>query len=641
MQDLAKSNQVNIVKGYKKKIDEWLSVKKRIITSYSQILSNMDPLKDKKEIKKILQNAIILGEFRSVYIGYENNFFVTGIDWIAPDNYFPTQRPWYQTGKMKNETSITLPYVDSDLLQDVLSIVSPVYNDNTLIGILSSDLILDSIQKEILSINLPFNGFAFLISKNGHILVSPHGYIASKCDGCKPAISAILSNHKQVGVTTYNFNDRKYLVFYEPLENSDWIFATVLNEDSIFGEINGQLFKNVIMALGFNVFGIGVIFLFLFLSRKISEHKKLLDMFANGDTHAVAIVDKNKNVLFFNEKLKRILNIDKKFQVKAPISILKSEGKNNKLITSVLEALNKINKEPTNPKILKVVNEEKAECYLIQVIPIVANEDELEGFILTINDISNEYKLEISSKEHEQIMIQNSKMAAMGEMVGAITHQWRQPLAALLVMMGNMKYQVADKIISEEKLIKNFEKASEIVRFLEDTLQSFKEFYKVGQDEECFDIADTIRDVVNIMEPMARVNNIDINFLYDRNDDFKFFAYSNYLKQVIVNLISNSKDAILEKSYKEDFQGKIIITLQKSNQYIISIEDNGVGINETFTEKLFQPLQTTKGNKGTGNGLYICKLLIDTKINGELKVLSLKNPTVFQIRLPIKGVCNE
>jgi signal transduction histidine kinase len=280
------------------------------------------------------------------------------------------------------------------------------------------------------------------------------------------------------------------------------------------------------MALGFNVFGIGVIFLFLFLSRKISEHKKLLDMFANGDTHAVAIVDKNKNVLFFNEKLKRILNIDKKFQVKAPISILKSEGKNNKLITSVLEALNKINKEPTNPKILKVVNEEKAECYLIQVIPIVANEDELEGFILTINDISNEYKLEISSKEHEQIMIQNSKMAAMGEMVGAITHQWRQPLAALLVMMGNMKYQVADKIISEEKLIKNFEKASEIVRFLEDTLQSFKEFYKVGQDEECFDIADTIRDVVNIMEPMARVNNIDINFLYDRNDDFKFFAYS-------------------------------------------------------------------------------------------------------------------
>jgi len=637
MEELAKTNQINIVRGYKRQIDEWLSVKKRVITSAAQLLSEYDPIVHANTIKQILQSAILNGEFRSVYIGYENDFFITGINWDAPQSYFPTQRPWYVVGKEKNKdktATISLPYIDSDLLQDVISIVAPVYKNNRFIGVLSSDLILDSIQKEILSINLPFNGFAFLVSRNGHILVSPYGFSEHKCHGCEPAISAILSNKQELGTTTYMFDDKKYLVFYEPLENSDWIFATVINEEGIFGELDQQLFENVIMAIVFSLFGLVAVIIFLFLSRKVFEHKRLLDAFANGNSQAIAIIDKKKNIILANQPLQHFLMIKKPIEFKTPIMELKKNHRNNILIDTMIESLYDVMDKTLSPKLIKIPNDETSECFLIQIMPIIENGTKVEGSILTINDMTHEYHLETHAKEHEQIMIQHSKMAAMGEMVGAITHQWRQPLAALLVLIGSLRIQVEDKMISEERLIEAFDKVVDITKFMEQTLQSFKSFYKIGQEKEYFDIATVVEEVVSIMKPIARIHNADLSFFYDYKRDFPLMSYPNYLKQILVNLISNAKDAILEKN-NELHEGHIVVTLKDLvDVYEITVEDDGLGIQEGFEEKLFKAMQTTKGLKGTGNGLYLCKLLVENKLSGTIEISSIQNPTVFRIIIP-------
>ena len=634
MEGLVKTNQLNIVKGYKRQIDEWLSVKKRIVFSAATFLSPLDPQKNYHEIRQILQNAITTGEFRSVYIGYENDAFVTGINWIAPQDYFPTQRPWYSVGKERNEVTITLPYIDSDLFKDVISIVAPVYRNNELIGILSSDLILDAIQKEMLSINLPFNGFAFLVSKNGQILLSPDGFSENKCSGCEPAISAILSNEKTVGTTTYVHNGQKYLVFYEPLENSDWIFSTVLNEESIFKELDEQLFENVIMAIGFAVFGILGVFFFLFLSRKIFEHKRLLDSFAHSNVQAMAIVDKKKHIVLANEPLKHFLALHESIELGQPLLYLQQKEGKQGLIQTIIDSVNEVMDETLNAKIMQLPNEETSECYVLQVMPIIEENEKIEGCVVTINDITHEYRLETHAKEHEQIMIQHSKMAAMGEMVGAITHQWRQPLAALLVLMGMLRVQVKDKVISEERLIESFDKAVEIVKFMEQTLQSFKSFYKTGQEREYFDCATVIEEVVSILKPIARIHNIDLSFIYDYKKDYPLVSYPNYLKQILVNLVSNAKDAILEKN-SDSFEGHIMISLEESTDgYTICVEDDGLGIQSEFEEKLFKAMQTTKGAKGTGHGLYLCKLLVENKLGGSIHVHSLSNPTVFSLFLP-------
>ena len=634
MEDLAKTNQINIVKGYKRQIDEWLAVKKRIVFSSAQFLSNLDPLNDKDTIKQRLQNAIAHGEFRSVYIGYENDMFITGINWQAPENYFPTQRPWYKVGKQNREASITLPYVDSDLREDVISIVAPVYKEGQLMGVLSSDLILDAIQKEILSINLPFNGFAFLVSKNGHILVSPYGFSEHKCHGCEPAILAILSSKQDRGDTTYTFDHKKYLVFYEPLQNSDWIFATVLNEEGIFGDLDEQLFKNVIMALGFNLFGGLAIVIFLFLSRKIFEHKRLLDTFANGNTQAIAIIDKKKHIILANKPLEHFLMLMSPIEIQTPIATLKHKKGNQALINAIIASLEEVMDKTLSPKLLRVLDDVLLKCFLVHVVPIIESGTKVEGAIVSIGDITHEYRLEVHAKEHEQIMIQHSKMAAMGEMVGAITHQWRQPLASLLVFIGMLRVQVEEKIISEEKLLESFDKMVEITKFMEQTLQSFKSFYKTTQEKEYFDIAAVVEEVVSIMRPIARIHNADICFEYDYANDFPLVSYPNYLKQILVNLISNAKDAIAEKK-DASTEGHIVIRLSASlRDYIIEVKDDGIGIDEAFQERLFKAMQTTKGSKGTGNGLYLCKLLVENKLGGMIELERPSCPTIFKISLP-------
>ena len=633
METLVKTNQLNIVKGYKRQIDEWLSVKKRIVSSASTFLEKLDPEKNYHDIRQILQSAITTGEFRSVYIGYSNDAFITGINWVAPSNYFPTKRPWYKEGEDRRSVAITLPYIDSDLFKEVISIVAPIYSHNNgqLMGVLSSDLILDSIQKDILSINLPFNGFAFLVSKNGKILVSPDGFSEQKCDGCEPAISAILSNSEMVGTTTYAYNGKKYLVFYEPLQNSDWIFATVLDEESIFGELDDQLFQNVIMAVGFNIFGALGVLLFLFLSQKIFEHKRLLDSFAHSSSHAMAIIDKQKNVLLINDPLRKFLDIKEPIELDDSISHLEVLSGNKELVTTLIKAVYEVMDCTFNAKIIKISNDASSECLLIQIMPIVEKASKIEGCIVTINDITNEFRLETHAKEHEQIMIQHSKMAAMGEMVGAITHQWRQPLAALLVLVGMLRIQVRDKIISEDRLIESFDKAVEIIKFMEQTLQSFKSFYKTGQEKEYFDIASIIEEVVSIMKPIARIHNIDLSFAYNYKQDFPMTSYPNYLKQILVNLISNAKDGILEKEGTVG-EGHICISLSETDHtYSIRVEDDGVGIHPGFEEKLFKTMQTTKGVKGTGHGLYLCKLLVENKLNGTINIISYANPTVFEL----------
>ena len=196
-----------------------------------------------------------------------------------------------------------------------------------------------------------------------------------------------------------------------------------------------------------------------------------------------------------------------------------------------------------------------------------------------------------------------------------------------------LRLQVVEKILSEEKLLESFDKITEITKFMEQTLQSFKSFYKTTLEKECFDIATVIDEVVSIMKPIARIHNADLVFEYDHAKDFPLISYPNYLKQILVNLISNAKDAILEKNGIDE--GHIIITLNEDEKcYIISVSDDGTGIKQDFNERLFKAMQTTKGAKGTGYGLYLCKLLVESKLSGSITLSNPSCPTVFTIFLP-------
>ncbi len=247
--------------------------------------------------------------------------------------------------------------------------------------------------------------------------------------------------------------------------------------------------------------------------------------------------------------------------------------------------------------------------------------------------MTHEKELEKKEIENEQLLIQNSKMAALGEMVSAISHQWRQPLSTLLMLISNI-----EDMIKKE----NFEKANDYldrsrdnIELMNETINAFRNFYKEDFGKAKFDLVTIINEIILISSPQTVMNGIALEFIYDKNNNYICDSYPSYIKQVLINLIGNSKDelsTILQENPLYKASIKVFLT-RKDNKFYIIIEDNGRGISIENQNKIFKPFFTTKGEQGTGTGLYLCKLLVETKMNGRFFLDNKSNPTIFVIEI--------
>ncbi len=641
LERLTQNNQMNMVQFYKQRLDEWLSFKKKIVSSTVESLEDLNPKNEEEEIKKILQNASSIGDFDSAYIGYENNLFLQNTDEEVPMNYVAPQREWYKIAMQEQNTTVTLPYQDAFVDKKVLSVVSAFYNKKAhLKAVLSADLNLNNIQHEILNINQTLQGFAFLITKDGNIIVSPKGSNLIPCDECTPAIATIMQNKNKSELQTYTFKDQKYIIFYEPLKNSDWIFAMTLNENKIFKELNQKFFQNLLFTIALSVLGILGFYGFIFMTKKTSSYKRLLNCFAHNTTQAVAIVDIDHTVLFLNYLFQKYIPLQIGQKIQTPLSSKFTTNDEVLLCNSLVKNLTNVMTLSKSIRSEKIYFATISKCLLLQYTPLIVESSKIEGCIITINDITHEYLLEKQNRTNEQIMLQHSKTAAMGEMIVAITHQWRQPLSAILILIGILKMNLQTSKTKKLFLTSKLEEIITIIQFMEQTLYSFKMFYKPQNEQQSVNLDAILGEVMLIMKPIAQINNIELSLHYEKNEDYSIVLYPNYLKQIIINLISNAKDAIFEKKIQE-YNTYIQVTLMKKNDiYSITVEDNGCGIPKEFINKLFQEMQTTKGDRGTGNGLYLCKLLVENKLNGSINLISATNPTIFEIILH-KAVANE
>lgn len=239
--------------------------------------------------------------------------------------------------------------------------------------------------------------------------------------------------------------------------------------------------------------------------------------------------------------------------------------------------------------------------------------------------------------ESERILVQQSKLAAMGEMIGAIAHQWRQPLNALGIIVQDvrMAHKYAD--ISDE-YIDEFEKSAMLqITFMSKTIDDFRNFFKPDKDKELFSAHKIIESSINIVNAQFKAYNIEFRV---SGDDFECYGYPGEFSQVILNIISNARDAILEKREIKKIPEQLgivyIKTFTDGAAGVIEIEDNGLGIPDDIMDKIFEPYFTTKEQgKGTGVGLYMSKLIVENHIGGELLVSNGKDGAKFTIRLDI------
>lgn len=285
---------------------------------------------------------------------------------------------------------------------------------------------------------------------------------------------------------------------------------------------------------------------------------------------------------------------------------------------------------------LEAEHKEGETFYVLATFSKIYNELGETLNIMTVTDITQQLKIEECQQEQEQMLIQQSKMASMGEMIGAIAHQWRQPLSTITMMGGNLVHAYELDKMDSQYIANASRTIIDNARYMSEAIDIFKKFYRVDTEKRVFGIVQAIEAVLYILKPQMAVNFIDVNFFDHTQGEINSFGYENIFKQAVTNLLLNSRDAIVEKvATQVPFEGTIDIDVSAEKYYVqILIRDNGIGIPNNMRDKMFQPYKTSKGISGTGIGLYITKLIIEDKIGGTISVVSYENPTVFKLMLP-------
>lgn len=236
---------------------------------------------------------------------------------------------------------------------------------------------------------------------------------------------------------------------------------------------------------------------------------------------------------------------------------------------------------------------------------------------------------ELAKNERKRrLLIQQNKMAAMGEMIGAIAHQWRQPLNNISLILHFIRDNAKDGVFIEEKMDDFVNRAKIQLEYMSNTIDDFRDFYQPSKEKASFCIAEAIRSTLNIMSTQIEKNDITVTIA---GNSLTVNGYENEFKQAILNILSNAKDVIVaKKRQKGKFQGKIDITIE---QKAIAIYNNGGFAKTEVLERMFEPYFTTKfEDKGTGIGLYMTKMIIENSMDGEITASNIDEGVKFTIK---------
>ncbi|WP_419763545.1 MAG: ABC transporter substrate binding protein [Arcobacter sp.] len=236
--------------------------------------------------------------------------------------------------------------------------------------------------------------------------------------------------------------------------------------------------------------------------------------------------------------------------------------------------------------------------------------------------------------QQKQFLIQQSKLAEMGDMVAAIAHQWNEPLVELSALVQDIQTShMLEELQTQD--VESFVKNSMVqIQYMSQTLSDFRNFLKPSTTKIEFSIKQSFNDILEIVSKQLFYCNIKVEINYQENfDDFIIFGYKNEFKQVLLNLINNAKNKIVEKRLEN--KSKITVNVYKNSSYnTIEIIDNAGEIDETIIHSIFDPYFTTK-EEGTGIGLYMAKVIIEDKMQGQIFVKNNENNVVFTIKIPI------
>ncbi|MGM0518995.1 MAG: ATP-binding protein [Campylobacterota bacterium] len=544
---------------------------------------------------------------KEVYLQYPSDIHMENYNFYykADKKHNPDKKPVW-----------TSAYLDPAGQGWMVSCVVPIYNNEFLEGVTGLDVTIDKFIKTVLNLDLPWNATAMLVDQNGMILAMPkdienilnikelndHTYSdVIKDTNLKPDEFNIYKNkklnkyfneftNKKQQLIEKRINNHDYLITQSNIEQTNWKLFTFVDKEMIFEPVNEiEIISNEIGMVA--ILGMFIFYLIFFV--------------------------------FLNKKVKSISN-----NISTPISRLASLTKNFNAKTKISNPINTNIKEidSLSNNFYKMTNE------------IYEKRQKLEELNISLEErVQKEVK---KNREKDQLILRQSKLAQMGEMISMIAHQWRQPLATIGSIVVNIKLKLALKKfdLSDENqrekfvefLQKEFTNIEKFVGVLSTTIDDFRDFYKPTKEAKEVSLSKICKKAISILEPELKNDNITLI------EDFKctktHILYENELIQVLLNLIKNAIDNF--KITENRNKTLEVCTISENDSLKIKVKDNAGGISDEIKDKIFEPYFSTKDDKnGTGLGLYMSKVLIEQYQDGQLYFKNRNDGVEFTIEL--------
>jgi PAS domain S-box-containing protein len=231
-------------------------------------------------------------------------------------------------------------------------------------------------------------------------------------------------------------------------------------------------------------------------------------------------------------------------------------------------------------------------------------------------------------RQKDQLLLIQSREAVMGEMVGNIAHQWRQPLNTLGLIAQEMQLTYRMGEFSGDCVEINVKKILEIIRHMSNTIDDFRNFFRPGTEKEEFKVRVALEKSLSLLEASLTAQNIRTEVV--TTDDPVIYGYPNEFSQVLLNILTNARDAFASGLVPDPLV--VITVFNEAGKTVVTVADNAGGIPEEIIDKIFDPYFTTKGPEhGTGIGLFMCKTIIEKNMNGAISARNVGSGVEFRI----------
>jgi len=234
------------------------------------------------------------------------------------------------------------------------------------------------------------------------------------------------------------------------------------------------------------------------------------------------------------------------------------------------------------------------------------------------------------NRDKDHVIIQQSRLAAMGEMVHNIAHQWRQPLNSLALLLSNMRDDVRLGGATPESIDRDMGRARRLIEKMSTTIDEFRDFFRPDREAVDFDLARATWEALSLVDAALRYNRIMASS--DLTENLTATGFPSQFSQAVLNLLVNAKEAIVARRKEA---GEIYVRLVAQGDHaVLTVEDNGGGIPAEVLPRIFEPYFTTK-EQGSGIGLYMVKMIIEKNMGGEVQAENTPQGARLTVRIPI------